>query len=223
MNELILMYGLYIVYYLVFPLGFIILIWKIIEKRNYIEDLSDYGEERTKKNLETIEKNSKTLKKLQISLVIFILLFIPVINFTTYGLQEVTIKRDRIPLGTFRSRVYNPVRTTNGQIGPSTDVDSVLQEMEDAPEHRPWYFEDINEEIDFDELTRFPGRLAAYYLEKRDTGMEHIVITYTYFSPLPITRVYAFDVFIWEGGEEADLAEEKTIIYPLDPAGIDPF
>jgi len=216
MEETTLMYGLYIVYYILFPVGFILLLNEILSKRDYLENLKSYGEERTKKNKKAIDETEADFKKLQVMLVVFILLLIPAVNFTFYGLQEITIDRARIYHGGFSSTLYSPLER---QIGPTTDIDSVLREMEESTDREPWYLEDIKEEIDFDDLTRFPGRLAVYYLRKRDTGMEHIVITYNYFSPLPITRVYGFNIF----HDSAHLAEEDTIVYPLNPSGVDPF
>jgi len=211
-----LMYGLYIVYYVLFPVGFILLLKKILSKRDYLENLKSYGEERKKKNKKAIDETKTDLKKFQVILVVFILLFIPAVNFTFYGLQEITVDRARIYHGGFSSTLYSPLER---QIGPSTDIDLVLREMEESSEREPWYLEDIKEEVDFDDLTRFPGRLSVYYLIKRDTGMKHIVIAYNYFSPLPITRVYGFNIF----RDSAHLAEEDTIVYPLDPSGVDPF
>lgn len=217
------MYSLYFVYYILFPVAFIILIKEILSRRDYINNLSRYGEERTRKNKKAIDKTKADLKKLQVIFVVFILLFIPAINFSYHSLQEITIDRHRIYTGAFSSFLYSPL---DEQKGPSTDVDSVLQEMEDD-ESYDWYVEDIKDEIDFDDLTRIPGRLTAYYLDKRSPhgdSFNQIVITYSYYSPIPITRVYGFEILpIGEGEEMASLMEERTLVYPLDPGGVDPF
>jgi len=215
MSELALMYGLYLVYYVVLPLGVILLIREILVRKNYIRSLRSYGDERTEKNEETIEKNRAYLRKLQIFLVIFVLISLPALNFTFYSLQEITIDRERIYRGGFgQSVVRSPLQE---KIGPSRDVDSVLEGMEESS--RDWHVREIKDEIDFDELTKFPGRLTAYYLEKRHPIERQIVITYSYYSPSPITRVYGFEIF----DDTAYLEEEKTIVYPLDPSQVDPF
>ncbi|MFP4000345.1 MAG: hypothetical protein ACLFU5_00380 [Thermoplasmata archaeon] len=90
--------------------------------------------------------------------------------------------------------------------------------MESAPSYGSWYIEDVREEIDLDRLTRLPGSLAVYYLDKSEAG-EFMVITYSYLSPVPITRYFVFFVF----EDEASLFKEDTLVYPENPAKIDPF
>ncbi len=275
--------GLYIVYYLLLPLGLLYLIWKIWDKRKVIKGYIGFG--RREKNDPLFGKKVGEMERLQVLIIIFLLLFVPVSNLVSYQIQEMSIKYDRMPAGGFgQSIVYNQVKR---QLGPSYDAESIISEMEtylfsleksdyelkegnvteklrDEFEERGydlekdwnltqeegrwwivsdeekkfrieesedelevyekpsiyerWFLEDIREEIDLEQFTRFPGRLAVYYLDKDDVG-ELIVITYSYLSPLPITKSFTFIV----GKDEVSLYQENTIIYPSNPSNIDPF
>ncbi len=217
MSEEIMMYIFYFIYYIVFPFGILIPILILWRKKDFIKGISEFGMGREEQSSSLIKKNLRSTKKLQVFLVIFLLIFIPMMNFTSSNLVEVTMARERVYFGGLgHSRLYNPVES---QIGPRFDANSVIEEMNRDPDY--WYMDDIQEQIDFDEITRMPGRMGAYYLDKR--GWSHIVITYTYFSPLPMTRIYAFRIYDRIAEDEAILEVEDTIIYPMDPANTDPF
>ncbi len=220
MRQTIILYGLYLIYYFLIPIVPLILVWMIWKKDGYIRNLKSYGDQRTKKSEETIRKNERTLKKLQIGLVIFIVLSIPAINFTFYGIQEESMDRQRVVRGAFgESQIFHPLEA---QFGPSSDVDSVLESMREDT-RLDWHVDEIEETIDLDEISHIPGRLTAYYLTKREPRREKIVLTYSYYSPVPITRIYGFRLLEVDSEEHLDLAEEKTIFYPRDPANADPF
>lgn len=209
--------GLYLVYYLLLPLGIIFLIYNIWQKRETIKGVTDFGTK--EKSAPKLKKEVSEMKKLQISLVILLLLFIPLNNVISHQIQEMSMQYDRMPVGGFGGSVE--YRQLKRQLGPSYDTDSIISEMEEAPSapsHGTWFIEDVREEIDLESLTRFPGKLAVYHLDKSDIG-EVMVIIYSYFSPLSITKAFTFTVF----EEEAALYHEKTIMYPLDPSDVDPF
>lgn len=99
------------------------------------------------------------------------------------------------------------------------ETESRYEIYERPPLWRNWFIEEVREEVDLDRLTRLPGRLAVYFLEKRSPRERFLVVTYNYLSPLPITRTFAFSVF----ENEAFFVEEDIIIYPEDPSNIDPL
>ncbi|MEF8874062.1 MAG: hypothetical protein V5A88_05255 [Candidatus Thermoplasmatota archaeon] len=215
--EVILLFALYGVYYIAFPLTLIIIAWKILNKKNSLVGTTSFGTYRKKDP--TLEDEFRGIKKLQVLLVILLLLFMPVMNLTSSSLSDRGMKRDRIFFGAFgQSRVYDPV---NEKIGPTMDVDSVIEQMEESYEE--WYLEYIQDEIDFEKLSRIPGRLAAYHLTKKGSGLSYIVITYHYFSPLPVTKVIGFEILETAESEFASLGVEKTIVYPLNPAAANSF
>jgi len=217
MSDEMMMYLLYFVYYVLFPLGLIIPILIIWRKKDFITGISKFGEGREDRSSPMLRKHMGDIKKLQVFLVVFLLIFLPVMNFTFSDLSDITMSRDRRYFGGLgRSRVYDPVRR---QIGPYRDTDAVLEEMRQNPDD--WYLEDIEEQLDFDEITRIPGEMAVYFLDKRDS--RHIVITYTYLSPIPISRVYGFWVYDMIEDERASLEKQETVIYPMNPANTDPF
>lgn len=283
MSEEAVMYSLYLVYYFLFPVGVLLLLITLWKKKDFIRGVSGFGRGREEESASTLKDNMADMRKLQVFLVLFILIFFPVVNLTFSNLTEITMSRDRYYAGGMgQSRIYNPIQR---QLGPSSDVDSIISEMETylfsldraeydleegavsehmrlefeekgyeineeaelikedeafwiiweeekkfrieqhedelevyekPPSYRNWFIEDIQEFIDFEHLTRYPGELAVYRLRKT---WEHIVITYTYYSPVPIMRIYGFNLI----EDEVFLDTEETIVYPMDPGRADPF
>ncbi len=274
--------GLYIVYYLVLPLGLIFLVWKMWQKKKTLQGISDFGSR--KKSFPEIKKRKGEMERLQVFLIIFILLFIPVSNFVSFQIQERSIEYDSRPVGGLGSIEYRQLRR---KLGPSYDIDAIISEMDtylfslEKPEYeleegsvsedlisafdeegytieegwyiteerevwwitsdlrkrfrieeaedkfdiyekpsptRDWFINDIRQHVDLERLASFPGRLGVYYLEKRDFG-DFMVVSYDYFSPLPVTRNFVF--LIHE--DRAFFYEENTIVYPSNPSNIDPF
>lgn len=283
MEYMWMIFGLYLVYYLVLPVGLFFLIYKIWQKRKTIKGATEFGS--VGKSAPELKKKVGEMKKLQISLVILLLLFLPLNNVVSHQIQDLSIENEQAPVGGLGGSIeYDQV---DRQLGPSYDPDSVISDMdpylfslkksdyelekgnvsgdlreefedrgyeleeewnlideestwwivddndkeyrieetedklevyEKLPTYESWFIEDVREAIDLERLTRFPGRLSVYYLDKADIG-NLLLITYSYLSPLPITRTFTF--LIYEG--EASLDQENTIIYPLNPANIDPF
>ncbi|MEF8832961.1 MAG: hypothetical protein V5A66_05540 [Candidatus Thermoplasmatota archaeon] len=130
-------------------------------------------------------------------------------------MQDSLIQREYGSAEGFRRGVlYNPVAE---KIGPSYDTDSIIEEMEKNSDF--WHLEDIRSQIDLEEITKLPGQLSVYYQDKMHWN--YVLITYTYLSPIPITRVYGFRII--EEGEVAALRVAETVIYPLDPGRVDAF
>lgn len=197
-------------------------IWILYKKRKFMEGTSDFSKGREKTSSPIIEKDKKGIRKFQTFLVVFLILFLPLVNLSTSSLSDRTMAKDYLVHGIFSRSTYDPV---DYKVGPSFDTSYVIEEMEEA-ENREWHLEDIRDQIDLDEITKVPGRLGAYYLTKRfggGTRASYIVITYTYISPLPITRTFGFRIYDSDGGKEAVLGVEDTIMYPMNPSRTDPF
>lgn len=209
------LWGLYIVYYLVFPLAVLLPIFLTWKNKELIKGVSIFSFGREESSSGVLREKVSSMKNLQVVLVVAILLFVPVMNFTTSAIQDRVIQRDfGTGEGLGRGAEYNPVPDW-GKVGPSYDTDAVIEEMEEYPDR--WRLENLREKIDFEEITRMPGRLTVYYQEKLD--WDYIIITYTYLSPLPITRLYGFRVI----EDVVALREMETIMYPMDPSRVDPF
>ncbi len=273
--------GLYFVYYVILPLVLLSLVWKIWQKQKSIQGIIDFGSRR--KSGSEMQDRVSEMKKLQVYLVIFLLLFMPITHIISFQIQDLTMKYDRIATGGLGGSIEYP--QIEKQLGPSFDTDSIISQMETylfsldssdfrleegpvsedmiavfedegytisersnlteeddvwwivqdgdrkfrieesedrlevyerPPSHRNWFIEGVREDVDLESLTRIPGRLGVYHLNKRDAG-EFLVITYSYLSPLPITRTFIFLVV----NEEASLYQERTIVYPSDPSDID--
>jgi len=221
MSELT-MYVLYFIYY-GFPLVFIILVFLTWKRKSLVRGTSYFGRGREKDSSKTMKNKMKDIRTFQVALVIFILLFVPLAHYSFTTLSDGMMDRNRIVRGQ-TTIIEEPVED---QIGPSSDTEGVIEEMKE--EYSPWIIDGIKEEIDFDEITRIPGKLGVYYLERSlgEGVREHnIIITYSYFSPIPITRVYGFEVLPGNGEEQGDIWLEEgpnTVIYPMDPANADPL
>lgn len=223
------MYLLYITYYTL-PLVFMIPVLLIWKKKSIMRGTSDFSKGREYESSKVLKSKKKDIKIFQVTLILLILLFMPLAHYSSSTLSDGLMDRHRVPQGS-GSYIDKPVEH---QIGPSSDTDAVIKEMEDEKYYwHDWVVEGIKDEIDFDEITRLPGRLGVYYLE-RSSGViggkggiggtfEHnVVITYSYFSPIPITKVYGF--FVMPEQENIFLREgPNTVIYPMDPADADPL
>jgi len=210
------MLGLTLIYYVILPVGLIFLVWKIWQKKDELQGISDFGSK--KKNAPELKKKIGEMERLQVFLIIFILIFMPVSSLVSYQIQDLSLEYDRMPVGGFGESIeYRQLR--GEPLGPSYDSDSIISEME--ADDSTWHIEDIREEVDLESLTRLPGALTVYYLDVRATGEEFIVITYNYFSPIPVTRSYVFFVDV-DGVFLHPEYGEQTIVYPVSPTYLDP-
>lgn len=204
-----------ITYYVVLPLVFIYPIIVIIKKKNYLKGTVFFSKGREDSSKPIIKKSFFSIQRFKIFFVIYILIFIPLTHLNSTELMDRHIQIDRSPApGPGEGVIYNPVPNW-GKIGPYFDTNEVLREMRREPER--WHLENITDELDFDEISRIPGRLTAYYQQK--VYWDYIILTYSYLSPLPITRVYGFRII----EDEAFLRYEDTIVYPMSPDQADPF
>ncbi len=204
-----------IAYYLILPLGIIWAIMVIIKKKEYIKGTSIFSEGREDRSSSIMKEELSSIKKINLFLVIFLLISVPLINLTSMELMDRHIQVDRSPgMGPGGGVIYNPVPIW-GKLGPSYNTEDVLTEMRENP--RRWHLDDIKEEVDFEELDNIPGWLTVYYQDK--PYWDYIILTYSYLSPLPISRVYGFRII--EG--EAFLRHEETIVFPMNPGRADPF
>lgn len=217
MRDIVMVIGLHLIYYALLPGLLFFILYKINSKKNMIKGIGYFNKE--EENDSDLKEKKKDLKKLKVIFVVYILIFIPAVNFMSIYITETSMERERMYTGDgFRSVVYDPV---THQIGPTSDTDSVIEEMEQNND--TWVTEELKEEVDFDDLTNLPGMLSAYRLEKQHKRTTHIIITYHYLTPIPITRSIGFDV--WDVDEDVSLSleEERTLVYPMTPFWTDPF
>jgi len=203
--------ALYSVYYLAIPGLIFLIIWKIKQEKDFIKALTRHNEDKGDKFSDTLRKNSKKLKNLQILLVIFILISMPVLNLTFHGLEDTSIRRSR----DYSGRGYFPahIDRVDEKIGPTFDSEAVIEQMTEA-EFENWYLDDIREQVDLDEIFRLPGRVTVYRLGETMSEYEQIVINYAYLSPIPITRSIEFTIM----EEKAFLETNRIIAYPIPPS-----
>ncbi len=211
-TQLFQMIGLYFLYYIGIPGLIILTIWKIKKKTDFIKGFVIFGEKRIDRYSPLLKKHNKDLQNLQILLVIMILISMPLLNLTFYGLQDISMHRSRSYLS--GETVFpGHIDRVGGKIGPSFDTDDVIEQME-TDRYIDWYLGDIREQIDLDELDRFPGRITVYQIRRTMSGPEKIVVVYSYLSPVPITRSIQFIVL----QEKAFLEADTTVVYPMPPS-----
>ncbi|MGM0510134.1 MAG: hypothetical protein ACQESD_03290 [Thermoplasmatota archaeon] len=99
-------------------------------------------------------------------------------------------------------------------LGPSYDVQEIESKMKDKPNR--WHYEQIDEAVDIDNLTRYPGSLAVYRLLR-----DRVIVTYTYLSPCPMIRTFGFVIKEVDGEELFLLIDQDTIIFPGNPTKAD--
>jgi len=206
------MIGLYFVYYIGIPTLIAFLLWKIKQQKDFIKAFSTYNKDQEDDVDLTLEENNKILRNLQILFVVLILISLPVLNLTFHGLQDISMHRTRYYLSD--ETVYPAhVDRVNEKIGPSLNTEEVLERMKKA-EYEDWHLDDIRAQIDLEDILRFPGRVTVYKLASTTSMPEQIVISYSYLSPIPITRCLEF--IIIEG--KAFLETNRLVAYPMPPS-----
>lgn len=203
--------ALYFLYYIAIPVLILSVVWKIKQNIDFIKAFTIYNEIRKNKSSAILEKNNKKLKNLKILLVIFILISIPALNLTSYGVQDISMRRTRRYMGRgFFPGYFDRVEE---KIGPTFDTEESIKQMGEEGS-KEWYLDDIRDQINLDDLFRLPGRVTVYRLTSTFTYFEQIVITYNYLSPIPITRSIEFVVI--DG--RAFLETDDLIVYPMPPS-----
>jgi len=205
-----------IAYYFLLPIIIIPLAWHIYQEKKTLDMYEEkketgkyfgYKEDVSRKDL------IKKIKLYQIILLILIIVLLSSWHATTALYTDYGMHRELYggvhPITGPAYAMQNPVTHS---LGPSYDVDEIISEMKEMPER--WDYEQLDEKINFDELTKYPGSLAVYLMLR-----ERIVVTYTYTSPFPIVRTFGF--MIKEVAEEDVyvLMRDDTIIFPQSPHG----
>ncbi len=204
--------GLYFVYYIGIPGLIIFMIWMIKRKRDFIKTSIIFREKRKGRSSPLIQEEKKKLKLLQISFVVLLLMAIPLLNLTFYGLQDVNMRRSR-DYSSWETVFPGHHDLVEKRIGPSFDAEEVIEKMEEDVRMEK-YLEDIRDQIDLDKLVRSPGWITVYQVRRTRAYPERIVINFGYLSPIPITR--SLDFVIVEG--RAFLEGDNLVVYPMPPS-----
>lgn len=165
-------------YYVLIPFGIILIAYKLWYDTGFLRTVKRMWNNGTLDN--EVKKARRDVHKTIALFVIFLLIILPLWGFCSLHLTDHQIHREKIGVG-ITTHVLDPVIRSHG---PTTDVDSVIEIMEEQPY---WRSEEIVERIDFDELSRFPGQITIYLLREN-----RVIITYHYFALLPIVRAFGF-------------------------------
>lgn len=202
------------IYYGAFPAIFLIGLFLLHKRSNEIKQVRHLRRSNDIKKDQYIKKIKSRIKKYEALFLISLLLFSAGWNMlaSTYCDNAMHSQMGGAigPLGEAYGN-QDPVVTS---LGPSYDSDKIINKMEEKPD--VWFPEDVKDQVDLDKLTKMPGQLAVYRLNKY-----RYVITYTYMAPYPVIKAYGF--FIDDKANTSDFQEklilmrEQTIIYPEDP------
>ncbi len=204
---------LFAVYYLLIPAGLIAVSWKLWNDVGYLDIVQNrWDKNRGKKD---IRKARTIAQKTSVIFTAFILVALPLWGFSSSEFMDEQIRHEVIGGTVFNPAIIDPVIHS---LGPSYDSEYIIEQMKENPGR--WHFEEIDEKVNFDELTSVPGRLAVYTLRDR-----RIIVTYTYLAPFPIVRAFGFRHREIEGPEgEPELLflveREKTYLFPLNPGNV---
>ncbi len=217
-------------YYLAVPLLLLIGYLILKRKKENVEYLTKTSTKTLRKKGEEdkeryLRRAEKKMKKYQTVFVVLLLIGLPLWGYTASAYCEFTMHRELAgrrmgPMG----KAYDISDPVYRSLGPSYDTDKILEKMRE--DNDTWLPEKVDEQINLDALTRYPGRFAVYILKDH-----RYILTYSYLSPYPVIKSYGFlltgtDEF-GEGnqtdGEELNtqsliLIQKHTIIYPLNPA-----
>ncbi len=199
--------GTFLFYYVIVPFGIIYGMWHLWDK--------EIGLRMTKgkkwpyyKDEKSSPKKSFDLKRAKTLFIVFLIISLPLWSLSTSSIAGNRL-RSEIRGGTMINPIIrDPVVNT---LGPSYDAASIIKKMEERQDF--WMFDELDEVVDFDYLTKLPGRLAVYQLDRG-----RYVITYTYLSPIPMMRAYGFQFALYEDGERIlVMAREQSYMFPMYP------
>ncbi len=198
---------LYLVHYVVIPGAIIFISWKLYDDKENLNSFSSHK-----------DKLKKEYKKLMIKYHKTIAIFVAILlmSFSTWGFTATVMMDYQIK----RGKIIDGVNPVEHQLGPSYELDPILEGLEGDPSI--WIPEELQEKVDFEELTSIPGLLTVYRLHPGLFG-PRIIVTYTYASPLPITRAFGFQFERSEedGGEVMFHVErEESYLFPMDPGKV---
>ncbi len=195
---------MFVINYVILPVGCIYGLWRLWGCDIYIRMDEDHW---SGDNIDLRANIKRELKRTKVFFVAFLIISFSVWGLTFSIVSDNSVRSENV--GSFLSPlIMDPVIES---LGPSYDTASIVEEMEEYSLR--WMYEDIAGVVDFDDLTRLPGRLAVYRL--RDT---RYIITYTYLTPVPMMRAYGFRfVSIGDGTYQMIHSREETYIYPMYP------
>ncbi len=204
--------GLYSVYYILMPGLIFLMILKIKEKAGFIKTMMILKQNRKRRTSDILKENKKALRNLQVLFVVLLLVSMPVLNLTFYGLQDISMHRSRNYLS---GETVFPAHfdLVDEKLGPGFDTEDVIQQMEEKRDIER-YMEDIQYYVSLDELTQLPGWLTVYLMRETSSTYQRIVINYAYLSPVPITRSIEFVIV----EKEAFLESDNLVVYPMSPS-----
>ncbi len=201
---------MYFIYYILIPIGIITILAFIYKAKDFSSGGSKFFYSHKKGEMDYLEEGLISFKKFQALLVLFLLLSLPFLTFSSIFITDQSLHRERFQSPEAKSKDYVIRDPVDKALVSTFDTRSVIEKMKKNPDY--WHTDQILEQVDLNKISQIPGRLAVYRIDHEE--MNQVIITHTYFSPIPITKSFGF-VITSEG--KADLVEEKTLVYPINP------
>jgi len=198
----------YLFYILSIPILFIIIIWTSYYSKSFLDFFrSSENVKKRHKRARIVKTEKEKMRKYESLFAVILLILILSLSPIASDISDKGVHRELKGENALELVIVDPVIHS---LGPSYNTEKIRDEMEENP--NIWMPEEVDQYIDLEKITRFPGSLAVYRLY----GGRYI-ITYTYLGPFPITKAYGF-LLSTQGNEIISFSGEDTILYPFNPA-----
>lgn len=200
----------YLIYFLGLPTILLYFYYKLKSQKEFIDFFRNKSEGFT----ETGDRTSKVEKKrrrVKIAFFIVMVLFLASWHFVASEIIDIRMSQE-IQFSGMGSYRKDPVVVS---IGPTYDVKKVINTIKNK-ENR-WIPEKICQVVNLDQLTGYPGRIAAYR-----TYDGRYIITFTYLLPYPVAKSFGIQYVETENGDLKIIKKDtKTVFYPFNPGSLD--
>lgn len=174
-----------IIYLITVPIVITVISWKILQESRYLDYMRDVERTHADRKKDEMFSVIKKMNKFGTVFLVVMLISLPIWNVSSAFIMDMHMHGERVDVpGAAYPPLLDPV---DDKIGPTFDVDYVIERMEESP--RRWLPSEVNRHVDIEKMTRLPGILAVYRFTR-----DRYLITYTYIAPFPITETYGFRV-----------------------------
>ncbi len=157
----------------------------MLEESRYLDYIRDMDRTHLDRKKEEMFSFIKKLNRYGVIFLVVMIVSLPVWSFSSSVLLDMHMHGERVDVpGAAYPPLMDPV---DDKIGPTYDVDYVIEKMEESP--RRWLPSEVERHVDIKEMTRLPGILTVYRFTRN-----RYLITYSYIAPFPITETYGFRV-----------------------------
>lgn len=201
----------YLIYFLGLPVILLYFYYKLRSQKEFINFFRNRSEDFTDKHEERTSKIEKKRKKVKIAFAIVLVLFLASWHFVASEIIDIRMSQE-VRFSGMGSYKENPIVIS---LGPTYDVSGTIKTIKTKEDR--WLPEKIAQVVNLDNLTGYPGRIAAYR-----TYDQRYIITFTYLLPYPLTKSFGVQFVETEAGDLKIIKKDRrTVFYPLNPGALD--